>query len=163
MLAFFHGGQGGAPNSSSLPPSKTFAPPEIWSENNWKISITIDFAPPEKILEDSQQVLMVGKSQSPHTHAVTDDILHSYYILTITVMRLSITAHLRVSLVGRLGDFQKTLAKIIAYCSWTIAFLLEIFPTIQPPMENPASLPLLKMRPTVTDEVLTITEDVHHH
>ena len=42
FLAFFHRG---------LPPLRQFAPPEIWSENNRKISITkeicitIDFAP----------------------------------------------------------------------------------------------------------------------
>ena len=48
-LAFFHrGGRGGAP-------LRQFAPPEIWSENNRKISITkeicitIDFAPLEKM------------------------------------------------------------------------------------------------------------------
>ena len=40
---------------SSLFPSETFVPPEIWSENNRKtgitkeICITTDFAPPEKI------------------------------------------------------------------------------------------------------------------
>ena len=44
----------------SPPPLRQFALPEIWSENNRKISImkeiciTINFAHPEKFLEESQ-------------------------------------------------------------------------------------------------------------
>ena len=48
-------GAGGAPSEAVCPPRRLLPPPEIWSENNRKITvtkeicITIDFAPPEKI------------------------------------------------------------------------------------------------------------------
>ena len=47
FLAFFHRG-GGAP-LRQFAPLGDFCRPEIWSESNRKISITIDFALPEKI------------------------------------------------------------------------------------------------------------------
>ena len=60
LLAFFHGGGGAGER-----PLRQFAPPEIWSENNRKISITkdicitIDFAPPPEKNPGRKPVLYV--------------------------------------------------------------------------------------------------------
>ena len=48
------GGGQGVPPSSTLPTIRDLCLPKIWSEDNRKISITID--PPEKFLEESQNV-----------------------------------------------------------------------------------------------------------
>ena len=53
MLAFFHRVGVGGPLWQFTPSKKN------WSEDNRKICITIDFDPPEKILEESQHVTYV--------------------------------------------------------------------------------------------------------
>ena len=60
----------GAEGTSSLCPeavcpSPERVPPKIWSENNRKISTTIDLPPPENFLEESQS--LVTKVNQPGT------------------------------------------------------------------------------------------------
>ena len=62
-------GRGDAPLPGAVCPLGGFSPSQIWSENNRKISITIDFVPGEKILEESQDLVLKMTPENRSTKA----------------------------------------------------------------------------------------------